>query len=91
MRDQSKVQELMDACLDSMTEELHQLCAQSHKDGARMATSSSQLQEVISLVEARSEVVGRDLEEINGQFDCYRGEINYLKKRGEELEEQRRS
>ena len=40
---------------------------------------SMQVQELISLVEARAEVVGRDLEEINGQFDCHRGEINRLK------------
>ena len=25
--------------------------------------------------------MGRDLEEINGQFDCHRGEINRLKTR----------
>ena len=45
------------------------------------------IQEVISSVEARSEVVGRDLEEVNGQFDCHRGEINCLKRREEELKE----
>ena len=87
MRDQLKVQEPMDTCLDSMSEELHQLCSRSQEDGARMAASSIQLQ-VISSVEARSEVVGRDLEEINGQFDHHRGEINHLRKREEELEKQ---
>ena len=29
-----------------------------------------------------------NLEEINGWFDCHRGEINHLKKREEELEKQ---
>ena len=37
------------------------------------------MQELISSVEARAEVVGRDLEEINGRFDHHRGEINRLK------------
>ena len=87
MRDQLKVQELMDTRLDSMSEELHQLCSQSQEDGARMATSSIQLQEVISSVEARSKVMEKDLEEINGQFDCHRGEINHLQRREEELKE----
>ena len=87
MRDQLKVQELMDVCLDSINEELCQLCSQSQEDGARMATSSIQLQEVIPSVGARSKVVGKDLEEINGQFDHHRGEINHLKRREEGLEE----
>ena len=30
-------------------------------------------------MESRAEVVGKDLEEINGWFDCHRGEINRLK------------
>ena len=81
MSDQLKVQELMDSHLDSMAEELCQLCSQSQEDGAKMFASSIQLQEVISLVEARSKVVGKDLEEINGWFDCHRGEINCLKRR----------
>ena len=88
MRDQLKVQELMDTHLDSMNKEVCQLHSQLQEGGARMATSSIQLQEVISSVEARSEVVGRDLEEINEQFDHHRGEINGLKKREEELEKQ---
>ena len=66
MRDQLKVQELMDHCLDSMSEELCQLHSQSQEDRAKMAASSIQLQEVISLVEARSDMVGRDLKEVNG-------------------------
>ena len=37
-------------------------------------------------MEARAEVVGRDLEEINGQFDRHRGEINHLKTREEAKE-----
>ena len=37
------------------------------------------MQELISSVESRAEVVGRDLEEINGWFDHHRGEINCLK------------
>ena len=37
------------------------------------------MQELISLVESRAEVVGRDLEEINGRFNRHRGEINCLK------------
>ena len=42
---------------------------------------SLQVQELISSMEARAKVVGRDLEEINGRFDCHRGEINCLKTR----------
>ena len=34
---------------------------------------------LISSVETRAEVVGKDLEEINGRFDCHRGEIKRLK------------
>ena len=40
---------------------------------------SLQMQELISLVESRAEVVGRDLEEINGWLDRHRGKINCLK------------
>ena len=40
------------------------------------------------MVEARAEVVGRDLEEINGQFDCHRGEINCLKIRKKDAREE---
>ena len=52
-----------------------------------MAAMSLQLQEVMSSVEMRSKVVGRDLEEVNGHFDYHRGEINHLKKREVELKE----
>src|ERR1700743_2692059 len=79
MRDMLKVQELMDIHLDQTDKELRQLCSQSQVDGARLAALSLQVQELISLVEARAKVVGRDLEEINGWFDCHRGEINCLK------------
>ena len=79
MRDMLQIQELMDARLDQRDEELHQLRSQSQADGAQLAVLSLQLQELISSVESRAEVVGRDLEEINGRFDCHRGEINCLK------------
>ena len=79
MRDQLKVQELMDLCLDQRDEELCRLRSQSQADGAQVAALSLQVQELISLVEARAEVVGRHLEEINGWFDHHRGEINRLK------------
>ena len=39
-------------------------------------------------MEARSEVVGKDLEEINGWFDCHRGEINHLKIREKDAKEE---
>ena len=81
MRDMLKVQELMDVHLDSRDEELCQLWSQSQADGAQLAALSLQVQELISSVEARAEVVGRDLEEINGRFDCHWGEINCLKTR----------
>ena len=32
-------------------------------------------------------MVEKNLEEVNGHFDCHRGEINHLKKRKEELKE----
>ena len=43
---------------------------------------------LISLVESRAEVVGRNLEEINGRFDCQRGEINRLKIREKDAKEE---
>ena len=46
------------------------------------------MQELISSVESRAEVVGRDLEEINGWFDCHRGEINHLKIREKDAKEE---
>ena len=76
----------MDLCLYQRDEELHQL--QSQSDGAQLATLSLQMQELISLVESRAEVVGKDLEEINGQFDCHRGEINHLKIREKDAKEE---
>ena len=86
MWDQLKVQELMDYRLEQRDKELCQLWSQSQADGAQLAVLSLQVQELISLVEARAEVVGRDLEEINGQFDRHRGEINCLKTREKEAQ-----
>ena len=65
MRDMLKIQEHMDLCLDQRDEELCQLRSQSRTNGAQLAALSLQVQELISSVEARAEVVGRDLEEIN--------------------------
>ena len=79
MRDMLQIQEDMDVCLEQRDEELWQLQSQSQVDGAQLAALSLQMQELISSVESRAEVVGRDLEEINGRFDCHRGEINRLK------------
>ena len=84
MRDQLKIQELMDTCLDSRDKELCQLGAQLQEDGAKLAALSLQLQEVISGVDEQSRVVERDLEEINGRFDHHRGEINRIKEREKE-------
>ena len=39
-------------------------------------------------MESRAEVVGKDLEEINGRFDCHRGEINRLKIREKDAREE---
>ena len=39
-------------------------------------------------MESRAEVVGRDLEEINGRFDRHRGEINCLKIREKDAKEE---
>ena len=88
MRDMWKVQELMDICLDQRDKKLHQLRSQSQADGAQLAALSMQVQELISLVKSRAKVVGRDLEEINGQFDCHRGEINHLKIREKDSKEE---
>ena len=46
------------------------------------------MQELISSVESRAKVVGKDLEEINGWFDCHRGEINCLKIREKDAKEE---
>ena len=87
MRDMLKVQEHMDIWLDQRDEELHQLCSQYQVDGAQLSVLSMQVQELILLVEARAEVVGRDLE-INGRFDHHRGEINHLKIREKDSKEE---
>ena len=79
MRVQLEIQEGLDVRLEQRDEELRQLRSQSQADGAQLAALSLQLQELISSVESRAEVVGRDLEEINGRFDRHRGEINCLK------------
>ena len=88
MRDMLKVQELMDIRLDSRDEKLWQLHSQSQTDGAQLDVLSLQTQELISLVEARAKVVERDLEEVNGWFDCHRGEINCLKIREKDAKDE---
>ena len=88
MRDMLKIQEDMDVCLDQRDEELRQLRSQSQVDGAQLAALSLQMQELISSVESRAEVVGKDLEEINGWFNCHRGEINCLKIREKDAKEE---
>ena len=88
MRELLKIQEEMDLHLDQRDEELCQLHSQSQSDGAQLAAFSLQVQELISSVEARAKVVGRDLEEINGWFDCHRGEINHLKIREKDAREE---
>ena len=88
MRDMLKIQEHMDLRLNQRDEELCQLRSQSQTDGAQLAALSLQMQELISLVESRAKVVGKDLEEINGQFDCHRGEINCLKIREKDAKEE---
>src|ERR1700743_1514580 len=88
MRVQLEIQEDIDLCLEQRDEELRQLRSQSQADGAQLAALSLQLQELISSVESRAEVVGRDLEEINGQFDRHRGEINCLKIREKDAKEE---
>ena len=79
MRGLLEIQEGIDLRLEQRDEEVRQLRSQSQSDGAQLAALSLQLQELISSVESRAEVVGRDLEEINGRFDRHRGEINRLK------------
>ena len=88
MRDMLQIQEDMDCCLDQRDEELRQLRSQSQVDGAQLVALSLQMQELISLVEARAEVVGRDLEEINRWFDRHRGEINCPKIREKDSKEE---
>ena len=61
-----KTQEGMDLGLEQRDEEFQQLQSQSQVDGAQLAALSLQMQELISLVEARAKVVGKNLEEIMG-------------------------
>ena len=88
MRELLRIQEGMDLRLDQRDEELRQLHSQSQSDGAQLAVLSLQMQELISSVESRAEVVGKDLEEINRQFDLHRGEINHLKIREKNSKEE---
>ena len=88
MKDMLRTQEGMDLCLEQRDEELCQLRSQSQVYGAQLAALSLQMQELISSVESRAEVVGKDLEEINGRFDCHRGEINGLKIREKDAKEE---
>src|SRR6202000_2325705 len=88
MRGLLEIQEGLDVCLEQRDEELRQLRSQSQADGAQLAALSLQLQELISSVESRAEVVGKDLEEINGRFDCHRREINHLKIREKDSKEE---
>ena len=83
-----KIQEDMDVRLNQRDKELRQLCSQSQSDGAQLVALSLQMQELISSVESRAEVVGKDLEEINGRFDRHRGEINHLKIREKDAKEE---
>ena len=82
-----ETQEGMDLHLEQRDEELRQLRSQSQVNGAQLAALSLQVQELISSVEARAEVVGQDLEEINRRLDCHRGEINCLKIREKDTKE----
>ena len=68
MRVQLEIQEGIDLHLEQRDEELRQLRSQSQADGAQLTALSLQLQELISSMELRAEVVGKDLEEINGRF-----------------------
>ena len=88
MRELLKIQEGMDLCLDQRDEELRQLRSQSQSDGAQLSALSLQMQELISSMESRAKVVGKDLEEINGHFDRHRGEINCLKIREKDSKEE---
>src|ERR1700743_3752796 len=88
MRGLLEIQEGLDVRLEQRDEELRQLRSQSQANGAQLAALSLQLQEVISSVESRAEVVGRDLEEINGRFDRHRGEINRLSSREKDSKEE---
>ena len=78
----------MDLRLEQRDEELCQLRSQSQSDGAQLAALSLQMQELISSVESRAEVVWKDLEEINGRFYRHRGKINCLKIREKDGKEE---
>ena len=88
MRVQLEIQEGIDLCLEQRDEELRQLRSQSQADGAQLAVLSLQLQELISSMESRAEVLGKDLKEINRRFDRHRGEINRLKIREKTAKEE---
>ena len=88
MRELLKIQEEMDLCLDQRDKELHQLHSQSQSDGAQLVALSLHMQELTPLVEARAKVVGKGLEEINGWFNCHRGEINCLNIREKDVKEE---
>ena len=88
MRSLLEIQEGIDLCLEQRDEELRQLRSQSQADGAQLAVLSLQLQELISSVELRAKVVGKDLKEINGRFDRHRREINHLKIREKDTREE---
>ena len=88
MRKLLKIQEEMDLHLEQRDKELYQLHSQPQSDGAQLAALSLQLQELISSAVLRAEVVGKDLEEINRQFNCHRGEINCLKIREKDAKEE---
>ena len=57
MRVQLEIQDGIDLRLEQRDEELQQLRSQSQVDGAQLAALSLQLQELISSVESRAEVV----------------------------------
>ena len=88
MRGLLEIQEGIDLCLEQRDKELQQLRSQSQTDGAQLATLLLQLQELISSVESRAEVVGRNLKVINGWFNRYRGEINCLNVREKDAKEE---
>ena len=88
MRDMLQIQEDMDRRLEQRDEELRQLRSQSQVNGAQLAALSLQMQELISSVESRAKVVGKDLKEINRRFDRHRGEINCLKIREKDAKEE---
>ena len=88
MRSLLEIQEGVDLHLEQRDEELRQLWSQSQANRAQLAALSLQLQELISSVESRAEVVGKDPEEINRRFDCHRGEINHLKIREKDATEE---